>query len=528
MKSYRINSDADIKTLFQIRLDTFPRTRQFLDFCEFGATLIRPQGEPKERLTHLVFPDAILYITAEKYGLPQFADISDPKARLYLNPTTMTLYIYLEYEFEDKQTRQVQRKYYVFDESEFRLVDDLWDYFHTPQQQRLEKLGFGAHMGLEAWKTQIHSLMNPEPEELIHKGQTILVHRFQFAFLTHGMVGFKHTFVQMPGYTFDVLHENTYRNDDLYEIGNVHIHPDSDGEVTRSVQRIIGVRMSNMTVSPNDVRCARGSINAHNRIREQFNAEPKDTAEGFITIVGVDPKGQVYDIQHCDLGFIDNMDEMGHLNDRTLETFANQANDVNLIAEHYKYFNNPEFSAPNLGGEVGEHVGDTDFEGVTTEHMYNDVELSEEQQSQCFCRLMAESYVQWGRGALDCIDGLYKTEVYRFPFRVLLQSYEIVRKDIETCHAIRNFESNEYLIANDPDKFLMTSQAIYFLQDRTQVLPVTEIQSYKVQEIWKYRLNVRLKSGETLKIKNKGCFPDESIVKLVREGRVGYHGPLHT
>ena len=128
--------------------------------------------------------------------------------------------------------------------------------------------------------------------------------------------------------------------------------------MTERIAARVGERTVLMTVSPNDVRCARGSQAGFNEILAGTGRPIKNTGETLMSIVGVDAGGKVVGIQHHDFGMIDDIDAMQSLNDRVLASIKSGNPDIGLIVAHYEFFSSPDLAANELSDRIGPHVGD--------------------------------------------------------------------------------------------------------------------------------------------------------------------------
>ncbi len=362
MAVHRFESNEDIKRLFQQQLRRFPQFRingtEQRMFSEFGAIMLRPRGEVQNRLTHVVFPETTLSIPRAGRSLRSHSDISFPQARLMADAFGDALYtkVMADNPTEDHFTERVSL---VLSLQDVFFNSDLWDYVNKADQQTLSRYGFGPGMNFERWAQAIRNCPNAFLEQYEINGEIVTVKELPMAINQRGNVGSRHSYHQMPGFVIWAVLENTFSEEqDFYEIGSAHIHPEIEFQgISEVIANRLGPRVAQMTLSPADVKVLRGSIDGHNNLLRKHRLGPKDTGETFVTIVGVDAEGNPTDVRHHDLGLIDNLDEMRDLNDRTLQTWPTDNPDIGLIEEHYRFFSDPSISADEFGADIGEHVG---------------------------------------------------------------------------------------------------------------------------------------------------------------------------
>jgi hypothetical protein len=364
--AYRFATSEDLMALFQAQLDRFPRMQTNHGpkrmFSEFGGFMIRPRGESRNRLTSIVFPETVLAIPGAGRSLRTHTDRTFPQARLMAAVGTNSLLCQV---MADRLTDDNlnERVCLVLSMGDVFFNSDIWDFFAIADQQALRPYGFGADMTSEQWAKAISTYPNSVMDQYELDGQVVDVKGLPYRINQRGMVGTIDSFHQMPGYLLDAILENSFsENGAVYEIGSAHIHPKKElSRFWADVAKKVGERAVQMTVSPNDVRDARGSQASHNEILRKHKGVTKSTGITFTTIVGVGSSGEVVDIQHVDFGLIRDMGAMRQLNDRTLETLQSGHPDIGLVAAHYQFFSDPTISAKELGGDVGQHVGDPNY-----------------------------------------------------------------------------------------------------------------------------------------------------------------------
>ena len=369
METHRFESNTDIKRLFQEQLRRFPCLRvnngKQLMFSEFGAIMLRPRTEVQNRLTHMVFPETTLSIPGAGRSLRSFSDISFPQARFMADVSTDALYtkVMADNPTDDQLTERVS---IILSLRDVFFNSDLWDYFNKIDQQTLSRYGFSPGMSFAQWAQAIQNHPNTFLSQYEIGGEIVTVKELPITINQRGNVGSRHSYHQMPGFVIWAVLENVFSEEEgFYEIGSAHLHPEIEFQgISEAIANRLGPRVTQMTLSPADVKVLRGSIDAHNNLMRKHGRELKDTGETFVTIVGVNAEGNVTDVRHHDLGLIDNLDEMRDLNDRTLQTWSTDRPDMGLIEAHYQFFSDPSISADEFGGDIGEHVGALDMDGT--------------------------------------------------------------------------------------------------------------------------------------------------------------------
>ena len=333
-------------------------------YSEFGAYLIRPGGEAKNRLTHLVFPETTLSIPGAGRSLRGASDLSFPQAKLMAAVESDDLFakVMADNLTADKLTQRVSL---ILSLKDVFFNSDLWDYFSKGDQAILSNHGFGPGMSFERWAIAIKNYTGAFLNQYENNGRITTVHEMPITLNQRGHVGTLNSYYQMPGLVIWAIIENQFSEQEgLFEIGSAHIHPEKEySGISEAIASQLGERIAQMTLSPADVKVLRGSIDQHNQILQKHGRELKKTEENFVSIVGVNNDGIVTDIRHHDLALIENVAEMRDLNDRTIETFASSTPDIGLIRAHYEFFSDPSISSDEFGGDIGEHVGDPDFKG---------------------------------------------------------------------------------------------------------------------------------------------------------------------
>lgn len=369
MKLHRFKSDEDLKRLFQQQLDKFPTIavngQNQSMFCEFGALMIRPRNEPKNRLTHLVFPETIVSLPFAGSALGQHSDRTYPQVRLLADAWRSDLFVRIT-GVHEKSTTSTEKLSLVLPQNQVFLNADLWEYFNPDDQARLMTEGGGPNKSVREWAALIKRSKESVRIRCLCASRSISPKEFIYNINQSGCVGTKESFFLMPRFVNSLLLENNYFEDEgFYEVASAHVHPIKElTGISEKLARKVGERVVNMTVSPNDVKYCRTSTSANNMLLERYLGLKKDTGETFMTIIGVDVRGKVVDIKHFDFGLIDDIEEMKLLNDRTIETIKSGKPDMGLVAAHYEYFNDPRFSSDRLDGVIGQHIGDPEAQST--------------------------------------------------------------------------------------------------------------------------------------------------------------------
>jgi hypothetical protein len=164
MKAYRFASSADLMALFQAQLDRFPRVQQNGEsrrvFSEFGGLMIRPNKEPQNRLTNIVFPETILAIPGAGRSLRSHTDQTFPQAGLMadIRSNALLAKVAADHLTGDSLTERVAL---ILTTDDVFFNADLWDYFSSEDRQRLVQSGFGPDMSIEQWVQAIDNFGLP-------------------------------------------------------------------------------------------------------------------------------------------------------------------------------------------------------------------------------------------------------------------------------------------------------------------------------------------------------------------------------
>ncbi|MGE0267265.1 MAG: HEAT repeat domain-containing protein [Candidatus Omnitrophota bacterium] len=379
MKSYRFASSADLMALFQAQLDRFPRVQQnggkHLMFSEFGGVMIRPQKEPQNRLTNIIFPETILSIPGAGRSLRSHTDQTFPQAGLMadINSNTLFAKVMADHLTDDSLTERVTL---ILTKNDVFFNADLWDYFSVEDQQRLAQSGFGPNMSIEQWVKAINNFALSTMNQYETNGKIVTVKELPNKINQRGAIGTMGSYHLMPGIFINALVQNTFTDDGKYfEMGQAHIHPKSElTPIAAEVAKRIGEYKEQMTVSPNDVAFVRGSQAVNNRLLNKYLGIQKNTGETFMSIVGVDQQGKVMAIRHHDFGMIDDQKKAFQLNDQAIATIKSGKPDIGLLVAHYEFFSDPSISSDQLGGDIGQHVGDPNYKRGKDESMLADIE----------------------------------------------------------------------------------------------------------------------------------------------------------
>ena len=327
-------------------------------FVELEGTMIRPAAEAQNRLTHIVFPDTILAIPGAGSSFRKHSDRSFPQARLLADAGSDVLYAKVSADLlTDNQLTERRTIFLTMDDVFFNT--DIWNYFSEGDKKNLQRHGFGPGQTAECWAGAIRRNFSSHRDQFESRDRVITVNELPININQNGSVGTLNSFHNMPGTVIRPLLENHFTEDgEYYEIGSAHIHPEQDFRgIAEQVALRIGERKMNLTVSPPDVAQVRSSEYKNKVMLEKYDRGEKKTGETFVTIVGVDRRGNVNDIQHHDFNLVDNPEAAIQLNERTMDTLKSSNPDIGLIVEHYELFSDPRMTSKELGGEVGEHVG---------------------------------------------------------------------------------------------------------------------------------------------------------------------------
>ena len=272
---HRFGSNTHIKQLFQRQLNRFPTLRlngqgERRMYSEFGAYLIRPGGEAKNRLTHLVFPETTLSIPGAGRSLRGASDLSFPQAKLMAAVESDDLFakVMADNLTADKLTQRVSL---ILSLKDVFFNSDLWDYFSKGDQAILSNHGFGPGMSFERWAIAIKNYTGAFLNQYENNGRITTVYEMPITVNQRGHVGTLNSYYQMPGFVIWAIIENQFSEQEgLFEIGSAHIHPEKEySGISEAVASQLGERIAQMTLSPADVKVLRGSIDQHNQILQK-------------------------------------------------------------------------------------------------------------------------------------------------------------------------------------------------------------------------------------------------------------------
>jgi hypothetical protein len=360
LQSYPFSTSEDLATVFERQLATMPRAQgTAFKVWEFGGIMIRPPGEPRNQLTSIVFPDTGIGILAsgDEANLRGHTERSLPQVRLLASVDSDDLLVC----FSANRTKEgvVDHVSKVVRANELALAEDVWVYFAATDRERLKSCGFGPGMSHAHWANAIRSCPAATTATHVLRDRMTETRELPVAINQRGVVGAPQSYHNMPGFLLRAVLDNTLWMDDMFMIGSAHLHG-SLGKRTGAmaeVVRRVGDQTVQMTVSPADVRAGLISIASHNLILEQHGLRTKDTAESFMSVVGLDAAGRVIGIRHHDYRLIDDLDEMEALNNRIVTELVHGRIDPGLWTAHYQYFSDPSISSDQLGPRIGAHVG---------------------------------------------------------------------------------------------------------------------------------------------------------------------------
>ena len=373
---HRFRDADDIKYLFQQELNKFPVVDGRLRFGEFGALLIRPKGEPKNRLTHIVFPETIIAVPGAGNSMRGHSSSTFTQTFLMVNAETNDLYIKV---VSDKPTADnlSERTSLILPIDQVYANTNIWNLFDENDKSDLKEIGFDPEMSLPEWSSRINAYLGkikPITYAMTDMGDFIDFREFPFSINQRGALGTDGSFTHMPRFIVDVITENQFVYDENerygdeeeipYEIGDAHIHP--RWEELDEFQKVLAERISEniirRTPSIADIACMRSSRALYKDLSKIFQGRETNTIESLEMIIETDANGQVNGLCVLDFGDAD-IQELGRLNDLALETVKSPTIDFGIIAEHYNFIDSltkNDFGTPGNS----EHVGDPDYHRI--------------------------------------------------------------------------------------------------------------------------------------------------------------------
>lgn len=371
---HRFRDADDIKYYFQRELEKFPRVDGHLKFSEFGALLVRPRDEPKNRLTHIVFPETILALPNARSSLRAHNAMNLPQVMLMADATTNDLYFKV---IADRPTPDglPERVSLILARDQVFANASVWELFTVEDRAVLSRDGFDPDMSSQEWGKQINKYlgqMKPVAYAITEMGDYINFREFPFSLNQRGAIGTSGSFYLMSRFIVDVITENQFVYDESesygdieeipYEIGGAHIHP--RWSELDEFQKVLATRISEdviiRTPSISDISYLRSSRAVFRALCKIFCGKEKDTMQTLEVIVETDKEGQVTSLRIFDFGDAD-MEELERLNDLALETVENPTMDLGIIAEHYNFIDSltkTDFGTPGNS----EHLGDPDYD----------------------------------------------------------------------------------------------------------------------------------------------------------------------
>jgi hypothetical protein len=370
---HRFKTPRDLETLFQAEIDKFPIVNGLRQISEFGAIMIRPKDEPKNKLTHIVFPPTALSLPRAGNSFKGHSSNTFPQVLLMADCSNDTLYIKI---IADSITEDglTERKSLIVPSGQFFFNCDIWDTIPDENKTALSQSGFGAGMNDEQWAKAINRYQQTiHPVSYATNGGFIKVKELPVSMNHFGSVGTPGSYHLMPEFILAAINNNRFVFEGMdtsvneeeipYEIGGVHIHPQQDFEgFEAELAKRIGEDTVMMTPSPADIHMLRASQNLYGELNLAFRKKDINTTESFLGIITVNKQGKVTGSRYLDYGNFGDIKEqkrMGDLNNRTITTLKSSNPDIGIVAEHFNYIKS--FTKDNFGTKTtSPHVGDND------------------------------------------------------------------------------------------------------------------------------------------------------------------------
>jgi len=370
---HRFKSKTDLERLFQAEIDRFPIVGGIRQFSEFGGIMIRPKGEPKNKLSHIVFPQTALSLPMAGRSLRGHSSRTFPQVSLMADFEHSDLYAKV---MADRMTEDnlMERVSLILSMDKIFFNSDIWDTISEEDKEELQKFGFGPNMSHKQWAQAINRYQQTiHPITYAQNGGFIHARELPIQINRLGAVGSIGSYHLMPEFIIAVINNNSFVFDGMdsnvkeeeipYEIGSAHIHPkiQFEGFEAELAQRI-GDHTLQMTPSPADIHVLRSSQHLYGELNLAFRKKDINMTESFLGIIGVDRKGTVIESRYLDFGDFGSDQEllkMTDLNERTLKTLKSPKPDIGLVAEHFNYIKS--FTKVDFGTKTSSpHVGDND------------------------------------------------------------------------------------------------------------------------------------------------------------------------
>ncbi len=377
LSMHRFKDSDDIEYYFQRELDKFPRldleNQERPIFAEFGALMIRPLDEPRNKLTHLVFPETLLALPYVEDSVRGFSHRTFTQTML-MSGDDNTLYVKLT---ADRITEEgfIRREELILSTRDVFFIPNLWSMVADRDREILATFGFGPETSHHEWAILIDKIKEkttPKRYPSSNNGDFIFARELDTAINIKGAVGNSGSYHFMPEFVAGVLENNQFVFDDMernkveadvpYEIGEVHVHPTGNkmSPLQQAVANVVGEDIVRGVPSIPDIAILRSSTYGHSEISKAFRGRDTNTMESFIGIVVVDQDGKVTGSRYVDLGDAD-MEYLRDLNDKAEESLESSSPDVSIIADHYLYIDSlakDSFGTP----DNSDHIGDPDFD----------------------------------------------------------------------------------------------------------------------------------------------------------------------
>ena len=133
-------------------------------------------------------------------------------------------------------------------------------------------------------------------------------------------------------------------------------------------------------------------------------------------------------------------------------------------------------------------------------------------------RLLAYTYDVWKRGTLDFFSEDCKKEASSVSAEEFIESTKPIVNLLRASNSAREFQNGEYMVARNPESFLMTNQAIYFFSDnallsKPKIVELPTIQSYRTKSHWaSVSIEIEQSDGNKISLPKVISGPHESIV----------------
>ncbi len=375
---YRVRNSADVLAHFQQQLNRFPRVvvdgEERIQFSEFPAYLLRPKGEPKNQLTHLLFPENMITVPNADRSIQFYSSTTFPQITLLADQDPDELFVKILSQ-RVNEDGIIEQSSIILGMHEVSFISDIWDTFSKTDRQILAQRGYGPGMSHQQWAQAINrDMVSVPPRATMSKTRRLNYFReLPMLINLRGTIGTNGVYNMLPEFVLYALENNRFyydeetpvsdENERLYDLGDVHIHSLANpmSPLQKAVADKVGVDVVRRNPSIPDIWERRDSQTLFSAMSKFYFGREIKAMTTFAGIITVDTRGGVQGARYFDFYNVD-LKYLSDLNDRAYEELMNSPNpDVDLLAEHYRYIDS--VTTEDFGTEdTSDHVGDPDYD----------------------------------------------------------------------------------------------------------------------------------------------------------------------